>query len=153
MRLNHSAKSTGLVITGLLVLGFVAQIEADAGSDGPCIKAGAGVCVPDPACEARERQMRDRPMHDLDERRSIAPRSGTTMDYHYRAPTLDCAPPPPVAPPTGGGRTASISLTAPASRPVQALSRAQPQHPGAQTAKPEDHCEREYNRAARTHLA
>ncbi len=135
MRLNHSAKSTGLVITGLLVLGFVAQIEAAAGSDCPCIKAGAGVCVPDPACEARERQMRDRPMHDLDERRSIAPRSGTTMDYHYRAPTLDSAPPPPVSPPTGGGRTPSISITAPASRPVDAPAAAQAQPPAADAGK------------------
>jgi hypothetical protein len=72
MRLNHSSKSTGLVITGLLVLGFVAGIGAAAASDCPCIKVGDGVCVPDSACEARERQ------HDLDERRSIAPRSGTT---------------------------------------------------------------------------
>jgi hypothetical protein len=74
MRLNHSSKSTGLVITGLLVLGFVAGIGgAAAASDCPCIKAGDGVCVPDSACEARERQ------HDLyEQRRSIAPRSGTT---------------------------------------------------------------------------
>jgi hypothetical protein len=86
MRLNHSAKSTGLVITGLLVLGFVARIGAAAASDCPCIKAGDGVCVPDSACEARERQMRDRPMHDLyEQKRSIAPRSDATMDY--RPPT------------------------------------------------------------------
>ena len=156
MRLNHSVKSSGLVIAGLLVLGFVARIEAAAGSDCPCISTGAGVCVPDPACEARDRQMRDRLMHDLHEReRRIAPRSdatmdyrppttaapvprsGTTMDYHSRPPTtLAPAPPPSLSPPTVGARTPpSISTAAPMPRPADVPARARTQPPAADTGK------------------
>ncbi len=81
MRLNHSKIPTGLVIAGFLVLGLIARIEAAAGSDCPCINAGAAVCVRDPACEARERQIRDRLMYDRHEReRRIAPRSDATME-------------------------------------------------------------------------
>jgi hypothetical protein len=145
MRLNHSKIPTGVVITSLLVFGLVARIEAAAGSECPCINAGAGVCVPDPACEARERQMRDRLSHERE--RSFAPHSDATMDYRpptTAAPvarsgtvptTLGPAPPPPASPPTGGGRTPSISITAPASRPVDAPARAQAQTPAADAGK------------------
>ena len=135
MRLNHSKIPTGLVITGLLVLGLVARIEAAAGSDCPCIKAGAGVCVPDPACEARERQMRDRLIHDRHEReRRIAPRSDATMDYRPPA-TLAPAPPPSLSPPTGGAGPPSISTAAPMPRPADVRARARAQPPAVDTGK------------------
>ncbi len=119
MRLNHSIKSTGLIITGLLVLGFVARIEAAAGSDCPCIKAGAGVCVPDPACEARERQMRDRLMHERERR--IAPRSDATIDYR----------PPTTAAPISRSVTTMDLTVAPMPRPADVRARAQAQPPAA----------------------
>jgi hypothetical protein len=108
MRLSHSVKSTGLIISGLLVLGLLAPSEATAAGDCPCINAGAGVCVPDPACEARQRELRDRllrehatppaPRSDTTMARpptTIAPAPHTTMEYHAPAPTT-LAPPPRV---------------------------------------------------------
>ena len=60
MRPNRSSRPAGLVIIGWFALAFVARIDTADASDCPCINGGAGVCIRDPACEARER---DRLMH------------------------------------------------------------------------------------------
>jgi hypothetical protein len=108
MRLNHSVKPARLVLSGLLALGLLSPIEVVAASDCPCLNVGGGVCIPDRVCEARERQMRDRWMHEREMRvdpgnnATMArpptaivplPRSGHTMEYHAPAPpTLAPAP-------------------------------------------------------------
>jgi hypothetical protein len=118
MRLGHSVKPAGLLISGLLALGLLSPTEAAAASDCPCFNVGGGVCVPDPACEARERQLRDRWMRDrwMRQRETRVdpgnvdpgnnatmarppttivplPRSGHTMEYHApEPPTLAPAP-------------------------------------------------------------
>jgi len=164
MRLNHSVKSTGLIISGLLVLGLLARSEAAAGSDCPCINAGAGVCVPDPVCETRQRQMRDRLMQEHEmpaaprddrtmrywpqTRPAAAPRNSTTMDDRAPAPsitapaprnstTMDYRGPPPMtrAPPTTGVGTPSISTAAPMPRQVEVPAHAQAQPPAADGGK------------------
>src|SRR5258708_17882439 len=117
MRLSHSVTRTGLIIGGLLLLGFLAPSEATAASDCPCVNTSAGVCVPDPACEARQRELRDRlmrehwtpaaPGSDTTARppTTIAPAPHTTMEYHVPAPATLAPPPrvgttapPPLAP-------------------------------------------------------
>src|SRR5258705_9683101 len=66
MRLNHPTIPIGLLFAGVLVLGLAGRIESAAAASGcPCIKGSAGTCVPDLACEARERQRRDRLMYGL----------------------------------------------------------------------------------------
>jgi len=129
MRLNHSLIPAALVISGLLLLGLAARTGAAAASDCPCIRTGAGVCVPDAACEARQRQMRDRLQPGLREREThTAPRGGAAMDY--RLPTV--APAPSAIPPPGEARAPPIVV--PSIRPAEAPSRAQ--NPGTPTAQP-----------------
>ena len=137
MRLNHSAMSigpavSGLFVLGLFVLGLVTGIETAAASDCPCIKGSAGVCVPDLACEARERQMRDRLMHDLHQHEQKAvPHSGTMMRIERptttAAPAPPPAPPPPAPPPTAAARPPSPPP--PAIRPADAPARVEIQPP------------------------
>jgi hypothetical protein len=99
MRLSRSAIPMGLLITGMLVLGLAARIETAAASDCPCIKGNAGACVPDLACEARERQMRDRLMHNFREHPiEAAPRVGTMRYEHNWARPPTAAPAPTTAP-------------------------------------------------------
>jgi hypothetical protein len=97
MRLNHPTIPIGLLFAGVLVLGLAGRIESAAAASGcPCIKGSAGTCVPDLACEARERQRRDRLMYGLQVRpapysyRREWARPSTTAP----APTVDRAPTP-----------------------------------------------------------
>jgi len=152
MRLNHSVIPRALVITGVLLLGLVARIEAAAASDCPCIKGNAGICVPDRACEARERQMRNRLRHSHEYRMRDAPRSNTTgyrrptvaappttgapVPRHstatdYRTPTPAPARPPSILPGGGGGRASSRAAPATPSTDFRARTRVQP--PAAET--------------------
>jgi hypothetical protein len=119
MRLNHSAIPIGLVFAGALVLGLAGRIEAAAARDCPCIRSSAGVCVPDRACEARERQKRDRVIYGRREQQiqqppplqQAAPRSGggTTTGYRH-----------------GWRRPATTAGSAPTAAPVPTTARAAP---------------------------
>jgi hypothetical protein len=118
MRLKHPTIPIGLLIAGVLVLGLAGRIEgAAAASDCPCIRGRAGACVPDLVCEARERQMRDRLMHNLGEHQvRTAPQSGTAMDHRRERarPSTTAAPAPTTAPvPT------TAAPTPPAAAPVR----------------------------------
>ncbi len=84
MRLSHPAIPIGSVVAAALVLGLAVRTDMALASDCPCIKNSAGRCVPDLACEARERQMRDRLMQGLREHRiEAAPHSGTMTGYGH----------------------------------------------------------------------
>src|SRR5258708_7942385 len=155
MRLSPSVKTGGLILSGLLVLALLARTDAAAGSDCPCINAGPGVCVRDPVCEAREREMRDRLMHDFHQREMRAaphsdtmtgfrppttaapvPRNSTTMDYHPRPPTtLAPAAPPPPLPQAESARPPSLPTIAPTAPPAGGHARARAAPPAADTGK------------------
>jgi hypothetical protein len=124
MRRNRSSRPAGLVIIAWFALAFVARLDAADASDCPCINGGAGVCVRDPVCEAREREARDRLMHPDVSR--IGP--------HNDAPTLarPSVPPVPQAP-TETAHAPSFPAPAPmppiAGHPVGAPARAQAAEP------------------------
>jgi hypothetical protein len=106
MRLYHSAISIGAAIAGLLLLSVTAPTEAAAAGDCPCIKGSAGICVPDRACEARQRRIRDGLKYSHEYRNgggggtkgyrpsvtaAPAPRNGTAADD--RAPAIPAPAP------------------------------------------------------------
>jgi hypothetical protein len=136
MRLSHSVKSTALLISALVVLDLLAPGEATAASDCPCVNNGAGVCVPDPACEARQRELRDRlmrgretpatPRSDTTMARpptTIAPAPHTTMENHAPAPATlapragTTAPPPATLAPRPPNTTSAVVPAGPDSVP------------------------------------
>src|SRR6266581_939481 len=120
MRLNHPTIPIGLLITGVLVLGVAGRIEsAAAASDCPCIRSSAGTCVPDLVCEARERQMHNRLMHNLSE------------DQVFRGPMTAPVVKRPAPPPTGGG---AAPPTAASAFPEDFTTRARSLRPAADTA-------------------
>jgi hypothetical protein len=99
MRLHHSAIRVALLITGVLVLGLATRGEATAASDCPCVRGNGGICIPDRACEARQRQMRDRLRYRYREYPTeAAPRNGTMRYQHGWARPTVAAPAPTIAP-------------------------------------------------------
>jgi hypothetical protein len=126
MRLNHPTISIGLLFAGVLVLGLAGRIErAAAASACPCINGGAGTCVRDLACEARERLRRER-LHDLRQqqarpvphsyRREWA-RPSTTAPAPTVAPAPTAAPSRPTAAPVPRNSTA-LDYRRPTAAPV-----------------------------------
>jgi hypothetical protein len=131
MRLNHSAISIGLVFAGVLVLGLAARVEPAAARDCPCIRNSAGICVPDRACEARQRLRQ----HQI----QAAPRSGSggggTMTGYGHAwgaryghawgrPSTSAAPAPTTAAPVP--RTSTDYRRAPTAAPSPPMAPSPP---------------------------
>src|SRR4051812_16342874 len=104
MYLFRAAVAAGLLIIGLDILIVAAATEAVAAGECPCIQTGNS-CIPDLACEAREREQgRARTLRELEElrrresdplRRLESPRyDAQEVQPRSSAPTIRPLPPP-----------------------------------------------------------